>query len=171
MFHSSLCASFFIINTAKSCHCRCSLFIYMSRCKRIRNLQFLCDQFTKYRYTVSQKCNHLSSLIQFFQQFLYRCCPLFFQSHKLMLFKSVNSCIYLLSSGIHDRTDQSLCIIKIICQCIYCRYCYQWFLQGKSQAFGCCRADTESCKGSRSRCHCNSIYGFQFQFRHLHNLI
>ena len=171
MLSCCLRSAFFIIKDTKCAYCSGSLSGKMGRCKRKRYLKLICNNIFKYWDTVSQKCYGFSHFIQHGKKFLDSHCHLIFYSHKSVVFITVDSRINLFSSGVHDRADQPIYVIKIVCQCFHSGNPNQWFVKGKSQPLGCGRADTESGKRSRAFGYRNGVNGLKIQLCHLHDLI
>ena len=171
MLSRCLGSAFFIIKDTKCTYSTCSLSGKMGRCKRKRYSKLICDDIFKYRDSVSEECYGFSHLIQHGKKLLNSHCHLILYRHEPVILVTIDSRINLLSSGIHDRTDQSAHIIEIVSKCLHCRNPNQRFVKGKSKSLGCGRANTESGKRARSLGYRNSVNRLQIQLCHLHDLI
>ena len=163
--------SFFVIYKAQRCHCCRPLSVCMSRCKAESCLKLFLDQFSEYRHTIPQKGNSFPILFKLCKKLLNGNRHLILHCLKSVVFKTINPCIYLVSSGIHDRTDQALCVIKIISQSFYRRHTDQWLFKGKPQPFCSSRANTKPGKRARTAGNSNSVNRIQVKLCHLCHLI
>ena len=75
-------------------------------------------------FKYSQKGHRLSICIQLFDHFFHWHSHLFFYCFQPMIRKTIDTCIHLFTSCIHDRTDQSWRIIQIVSKSLYCRNCH-----------------------------------------------
>ena len=160
-----------IIHSPEGRHRAGALLIHMGRRKRERNGKCFFYYITEHRHAVSQKSHGFPVSVQLLQKFRRRHRHLSFHSFQPVIPEPVNPCIYLAASGVHDRTDQSGGIVKIIRQSFHRRHADQRFLQRKAQALGRSRTDPQTGKRSRTCRHGYCVYGIQVKFCHLRNFV